>query len=576
LKVVKVKNPNRKFKEEGSSILKEFLWLAKRSFLFAAFLSFFINVLMLLPAIYMLAVYDVVVPSRSVESLIFITAIIVVLYIAWGLLQAIRSKILIRINRKLDAYYDEKVVNSTFNFALKYPSKASIQPVNDFHQIKQFLTGPTVLTFFDIPWIPVYLFTLFVFHPYYGLWAVAVTILVIGMTVLNELTTRDPFKESSEQQVRSNRFLSHVLHNVEVIESMGMRSRIYNKWCEIHGAFLKAYQTASDRAVSWSNLVKTLRIMSQSLVYGLGGYLAINLEITGGMIVAGAILLGRVLAPIDMVVNTWRSFSSARLAYQRLSKLLSEFNYQKEVMQLPPPKGEITLAHVVVIPPESETPVLKGISFKINPGELVAVIGPSGAGKSSLVRTILGVWLPANGEVMIDGADLRQWDREYLGKFVGYLPQDIELFEGTVAENIARFEKVDPPKVVEAAKLAGAHEMILKLPEGYNTYIGPGGAKLSGGQRQRIGLARALYGNPRIVVLDEPNSNLDDAGEKALMNALWELKKRKVTTIVVSHKVNVLNIVDKIALLKDGVLAAYGDAPKVLELLRNPQVRSKD
>lgn len=568
MKIVKL--PASVSKQERN-VLKEFLRIAKRSFAFAAFLSFFINILMLLPAIYMLAVYDIVVPSRSVESLIFITVVVVGLYLIWGILQVIRSRILVRINNKLDAFYDEKVVNATLNFALRHPTRASTQPINDFQQIKQFLTGPTVFTFFDLPWVPVYLFVLFVFHPYYGFWAIGVMSVVLFVTFLNEITTKSSLKEVSEHQIKSNRFMNHLLQNVEVIESMGMRRRIYNKWQEIHQRYVLALQEASDKGGFWSNLTKTTRVMSQSLIYGLGGYLAINLQITGGMIVAGAILLGRVLAPIDLLINTWRSFSSARLAYKRLSQLLQEFEEEKELMKLPAPKGEITLAHIVVIPPDSKEPVLKNISFKINPGELVAVIGPSGSGKTSLVKTMLGIWLPVSGEVMIDGADIKQWDREYLGKFIGYLPQNIELFEGTVAENIARFEKVDPDRVLEAAILAGAHDMILKLPEGYNTYIGPGGMTLSGGQRQRIGLARALYGNPKIVVLDEPNSNLDDAGEKALMNALWELKRRKVTTIVVSHKVNLLDIADKIALLRDGVLAAYGDARSVLEKLRAPR-----
>jgi len=568
LKVIHLK---RSSTDKEVSILRDFLKLSKRSFIFTAFLSFFINVLMLLPSIYMLAVYDIVVPSRSVESLIFITAIIVFLYGIWGILQLIRSRILVRVNGKLDSFYDEKIINATLDFALKHPTKATAQPINDFNQIKQFLTGPTILALFDIPWVPVYLAVMFVFHPYYGYWALGVMAVVFFITLLNELTTKESLKRVNDLQIRSNKFMNHVLQNVEVVESMGMRKRIYRKWREIHDNHLKAHQEASDKAGTWSNLTRTLRIMFQSLIYGLGGYLAINLQITGGMIVAGAILLGRVLAPVDMLVNTWRNFSSARLAYKRLNQLLSEFEEKKEVMKLPEPKGEITLAHVVVIPPDSKEPVLTNVTFRINPGELVAVIGPSGAGKSSLVRTILGIWPPVSGEVLIDGADIKQWDKEYLGKFIGYLPQDIELFEGTVAENIARFEKVNPDKVLEASILAGAHEMILKLPEGYNTYIGPGGITLSGGQRQRIGLARALYGNPRIVVLDEPNSNLDDAGERALMNALWELKKRKVTTIVVSHKVNILDIADKIAFLKDGKLAAYGDARKVLEMLRAPK-----
>ncbi len=565
MKIVRI--PGKRKDNDQYSVLREFLSASKRSFIFAAFLSFFINLLMLLPSIYMLAVYDVVIPSRSVESLLFITFLIVGLYVIWGVLQIIRSRLLVRVNGKLDTIYDEKIVNATFDFALRYPTRASIQPINDFQQIKQFLTGQTIFTFFDLPWVPIYLAALFILHPYDGYWAVCVMLLVLCVTFLNELTTKKLLTRTNELQIKSNKVMSHLLQNVQVIEAMGMRKNVYNKWRNLKNEFLFSLLKSSDRSGTWSYTTRTLRVMSQSLIYGIGGYLAMNLQITGGMIVAGAILLGRVLAPIDMLVSTWRNFSSARLAYKRLNQLLQEFGEKKQVMKLPPPEGKITLAHVVVIPPESQSPVLKNVTLMINPGELVTVIGPSGSGKSSLVKTILGLWLPVSGEVMIDGADIKQWDKEYLGKFIGYLPQDIELFEGTVAENISRFEKVNPEKVLNAAMLAGAHEMILRLPEGYNTYVGPGGITLSGGQRQRIALARALYGNPKIVVLDEPNSNLDDEGERALLRALLELKKRKITTIVVSHKMNILNISDKTVFLRDGVIVAYDKTPKVLQFL---------
>lgn len=541
----------------------------KKVFFFILLFSIVINILMLLPSIYMLAVYDVVIPSGSVESLVFITILIIGLYIFWGILQMIRSLILVRVNEHLDSLLREKVFDATLAFAIKNPVRATSQPIQDFQQLKQFLTGNAIFAFLDSPWIPIYLSVLFIFHKYYGYWAIIVAIIIFILAVLNELTTKEAIKKVSVLQIKSSDFVGKIIQNAEVIKALGMRSNIRKKWLEIHSEYSKALKESSDKAGFWSNTLRTFRVMSQSLIYGLGGYLAINHQITGGMIVAGAILLGRVLAPIDMMVNSWRTFSSARLSYRRLQALMNEVGeLDKEVMKLPPPKGKVEFAHVFVIPPLGKEPVLKNVSFKVSPGEVVAVLGPSGAGKSSLARTAIGVWLPVKGEVMIDEADIRQWDPEYLGRFIGYLPQDVELFEGTVAENIARFGEVDPDKVLKAAQLAGSHEMILRLPEGYNTYIGPGGITLSGGQRQRIALARALYGDPKIVVLDEPNASLDMEGEKALLNALWKLKEMKVTTFVISHKPNVLEISDKVLFLRDGMVTYFGKTGEFLRQIK--------
>jgi len=563
--ILKLRKNSKKNKEKD--VLGEFLSFSKRAFFFVGFFSLFVNILMLLPAIYMLAVYDIVVPSRSINTLVFITGLIIVLYIVMALLQIIRAKILLRINNKLDYILNKKVVDSMFKYALEHPSRASIQPFNDYQQIRQFLTGPTIFAFFDIPWVPIYLFVLYIFHPYYGLLGISVVLIILAATLLNEFSTRKHFEKANESLIRSNKFLNNSLSNVEVLEAMGMKEKLYDRWLKIYRGYLFNYQVANDKSTFFSNFIRSFRMLSQSLILGLGGLLAINLQISSGMIVAGSIVLGRALAPIDLIINTWRSFSSARISYKRLNSLLSEYEEEKQLMKLPEPKGNIFLKQVVVIPPDSKTPSLKNVNLRINAGELVAVIGPSGAGKSSLARTILGIWKPINGKVEIDGADIRQWDRKYLGQFIGYLPQDIELFEGTVAENIARFDEIDEKKVLEAAQLAGAHNMIIKLPEGYNTYIGPGGITLSGGQRQRIALARALYNNPKIVVLDEPNSNLDDAGEVALMMALKNLKEKKVTVIVISHKLNILNLADKILLLRDGSVAMYGEAKAVLQKL---------
>ena len=562
-----IKRSNQTQNENEKDVIREFLKFSKKTFLFVGLFSLFVNILMLLPAIYMLAVYDIVVPSRSENTLLFITLLVVILFGIMAILQIIRGKILVRINNKIDNILNERVVDSMYKFALKHPTKASIQPFNDFQQIKNFLTGQTIFAFFDVPWTPIYLFVLFMFHVYYGMLAVVIISIVIAITFINEYSSRKHLEKANETLIKSNKFLNNTISNIEVIEALGMRKRIYQRWFDIYKNYLSNYKVANDKGIFWSNTTKTFRMLSQSLMLGLGGLLAINLQISSGMIVAGSIVLGRLLAPLDLLVSTWRNFSSARLAYRRLNSLLAEFEEEPPRIKLPEPEGNITLREVVVIAPDGKNPILKNINMHINAGDMVALVGPSGAGKSSLVRTILGVWTPVNGKVEIDGADIRQWDREYLGNYVGYLPQDIELFEGTIAENIARFENAKDEDIIEAAKVSGAHEVIVKFPEGYNTYIGPGGITLSGGQRQRIGLARALYKNPRIVILDEPNSNLDDAGERALFNALLELKKRKTTVIVITHKINILELVDKIAVLRDGVLQMYGPKEKILPQL---------
>ena len=563
LRIIKRSNQKKKKKD----VIREFLKFSKKTFIFVGLFSLFVNILMLLPAIYMLAVYDIVVPSRSENTLLFITLLVVILFGIMAILQIIRGKILVRINNKIDNILNERVVDSMYKFALKHPTKASIQPFNDFQQIKNFLTGQTIFAFFDVPWTPIYLFVLFMFHVYYGMLAVVIISIVIAITFINEYSSKKHLEKANETLIKSNKFLNNTISNIEVIEALGMRKRIYQRWFDIYKNYLSNYKVANDKGIFWSNTTKTFRMLSQSLMLGLGGLLAINLQISSGMIVAGSIVLGRVLAPLDLLIGTWRNFSSARLAYRRLNTLLAEFEKEPPRIKLPEPEGSITLREVVVIAPDGKNPILKNINMHINAADMVALVGPSGAGKSSLVRTILGVWTPVNGKVEIDGADIRQWDREYLGNYVGYLPQDIELFEGTIAENIARFEKAKDEDIIDAAKVSGAHEVIVKFPEGYNTYIGPGGITLSGGQRQRIGLARALYKNPRIVILDEPNSNLDDAGERALFNALLELKKKKTTVIVITHKINILELVDKIAVLRDGVLQMYGPKEKILPQL---------
>lgn len=553
------------------SELKKSLLSAKKSFIMVGLFSMFINILMLVPPLYMLQLYDRVLGSRSQDTLIMLTLIVVVLFITMGLLEVVRSRVLVRVGNKLDSMLSQRIFDSLFELERKAPGRSSSMPLNDLTQVRQFMTGNGLFAFFDAPWMPIYIIVLFIFHPAFGFFAIFAAIVLVGITIANEYSTKDKLAEANNLSRASTIYVDSNIRNAEVVNAMGMRNNISKVWADKYYGFLNAQNIASDSAGVWSNLSKSLRVMFQSLILGLGAYLAINMEVTPGMMIAASIIMGRALAPLDLIIGSWKGFSSARSSYERIEGLLNDFPKDKEYMQLPAPKGEITLENVVVIPPSGTVPSLKGISMKIEKGDVVGIIGPSAAGKSSLARVMLGLWPLTNGVARIDKADISQWDREDLGKYVGYLPQDIELFEGTVSQNIARFGEVEPEKVVEAASKAGVHEMILKLNEGYDTKIGPGGASLSGGQRQRIGLARALYNNPVFVVLDEPNSNLDDVGEAALVEAIKTLRAGGTTVVIITHRTNVLQATNKLALINNGVLELYGNTNDVLNAIAQKQ-----
>jgi ATP-binding cassette subfamily C protein EexD len=567
---------NAKNKQNATtSELKEAILASKKSFLTVGFFSLFINILMLVPSIYMLQLYDRVMTSRSEDTLIMLTLIVVVLFITMALLEIVRSKILVKIGNKLDSILSQRVFDTLFELANKHPGKASSMPLNDLTQVRQFLTGNGVFAFFDTPWIPIYIFLMYMFHPYLALFAILAAIVLVSLTIVNEYSTKAKLAEANALNRASTIFVDANLRNAEVINAMGMRSNVRKKWNEKYYGFLNAQTEASSKAGIFSNVSKSTRMMFQSLILGFGGYLAIHNEISSGMLIAGSILMGRALAPLDLMINTWKGFNSARASYTRLEALLNDFPKDKEYMELPAPKGEIMLEGVVVVPPGAKQPSIKGISMIINKGDIVGIIGPSAAGKSSLARAILGLWPLIQGKVRLDKADIHQWDKELLGKYVGYLPQDIELFEGTISQNIARFNEVDSQKVVEAATKAGVHEMILRLPDGYDTKIGASGATLSGGQRQRIGFARAIYDNPVVVLLDEPNSNLDDQGELALIQAIKSLKQNNTTVIIITHRPSILQVTNKLAVVKQGVLELYGNTNEVLQKIQSANQKTQ-
>lgn len=549
------------------------LTLCKSAFLSAAGFSLLINFLMITPSIYMMQVYDRVVSTGNLSTLTMLTLILMVLFITMSALEWVRSQILVKVSTRLETLLNERLFHIAFKQSLySGGQRASTQPLDDLTGLRQFLTGNGLFAFFDAPWMPVYLALLFMFHPYFGWFSVITAILLCSVAWATEKTTTKTLSEANNVLMANRAMLGKNLRNAEVIDSMGMLGNIRRRWQSGAIKVLDLQAVASSRAGLLTALSKVIRLSSQSLILALGAYLVIERELSPGMMIAGSILMGRALAPIDMMVGTWKAFGSARDQYERLNTLLLQIPAEKERMQLPEPQGNIQLENAVVVPPGSKVPVIKGVNLAIEKGDIVGIIGPSGAGKSTLVRAILGIWPTANGAIRLDGAEVFTWDREHLGDFIGYLPQDIELFEGTISENIARFGDIDAEKVVAAAKMADVHELILRLPEGYDTVIGgPAGGNLSGGQRQRIGLARALYGNPVLVVLDEPNSNLDEQGELALEKALLQLQAMQTTVLIVTHRNNVLAKVSKLMILRDGALVVYGPKDQVIAHLQKQQ-----
>ncbi|MBL8037371.1 MAG: type I secretion system permease/ATPase [Nitrospira sp.] len=553
------------------SDLQRALATCRRSFLATAFFSLFVNLLMLVPAIYMLAVYDRVLQSGSESTLMMLSLITVFLFLVLGGLEWIRTRILVATSARLDEQLGERVFDAVFAQSLTSSGAVSTtQPLNDLLQIRQFLTGHGLLAFFDVPWLPIYVGLMFLFHVYFGAVAVFSMLLLTGLAIWNELATRTTLAEANRESLEAMQLTQRNLRNAEVIEAMGMLPCLRARWHAKQFRVLALQSQASSKAGLINAFSRTYRLTIQSLVLGLGAYLAIQKQISPGLVISGSILLGRALAPLDQMIGGWRGFLGARESYHRLNTLLHTIPKGETRMALPPLRGQIKLEDLVIAVPGRSEPILKGVTLTIEPGTTVALIGPSAAGKSTLARAILGLYPPARGRVCLDGADVYNWDRTQLGRSVGYLPQDVELLDGTVAENIARFGDIDADRVVEAARWAGIHEMVLTLPQAYDTPLIGGGVTLSAGQQQRIGIARAIYGRPRVVVLDEPNANLDVAGEEALTKTLVQLHRDGCTVVLVTHRTNVLQAVQKIAMVVGGKLALYGSREEVLAAIAQP------
>ena len=547
--------------------LNQALLLLKQNFYAAGTFSFFINMLMLVPTIYMLQLYDRVLASRNVTTLLMLTLIMLGLYLLMSLLEWVRSRLLVRAGIRMDEELKERVFTAAFEANLRKSGGNPGQALHDLTNMRQFLTGNGLFAFFDAPWTPIYLAVIFYLHPVLGWFSLVGAIILVILTLATEALTQKPLKAANTAAIKSTNFATNSLANDEVIEAMGMMPNLRKRWRRKHDEHLILQAQASDRAGIISAVTKFVRVSMQSLVLGVGAYYAIYGEITPGAMIAGSILMGRALAPVEQLIGNWKNFVSTRAAYERLGELLHRFPQRKTGMSLPAPDGEVAVEGLVAVPPGSQVAILKGIGFAIAPGEVIGIIGPSASGKSTLARMLVGIWAPHGGKVRLDGADVYLWNKEELGPHIGYLPQDIELFEGTIAENISRFGDLDSEKVIAAAQKAGVHEMILRFPQGYDTPIGAGGGVLSGGQKQRIGLARALYGDPTLIVLDEPNSNLDDQGEAALVQAVMALKSQRKTVIIITHRTSIIGVVDRILMLREGTVQMYGPRQEVLTAL---------
>ncbi len=553
------------------SELTQALWTFRRGFLVVGVFRIVGDVLVLSPTLYMLPVYDRVMVSRSELTLLAMSLITLFLFCVMAFAEWMRSRVLVRSGVRLDAMLGTRVFNASFEANLAPSGVSPARSFGDLIQIRQFLTGNGILAFFDTPWTPVYMAVLFILHPMLGWLALFFAAVQGALAWFGHRSTVAPAEEASKASSEASMYLQGKLRNAEVLEPMGMVHNLRPRWAQRHDQAQQLQgraQALTHRITAWS---KFIRYAQQSLALGAGALLVIDGQLSPGGMIAANVLMTRALAPIDMLVGTWRGFIGARGAFGRLEALLAAHPERDPALSRVAPQGAITLREVVAVAPGRAEPILKGVNVAVAPGTVTVVLGPSGSGKSTLARCMVGIWPGVSGEVLLDGLPISGWDRNELGPYLGYLPQDIELFEGSIAENIARFGEVSSEKVIAAARSAGLHEMILRFPKGYDTPIGEAGNLLSGGQRQRIGLARAVYGDPVLVVLDEPNANLDDVGEAALVRTVQELKAKGRTVFLITHRPGIVAVADRLLILRNGMVQTEGPRDEVLASMRAAQ-----
>lgn len=528
--------------------------------------SCIVNVLMLTGSLFMLQVYDRVIPSSSVPTLIALAVIVLVLYAFYGVLEYVRTRLLVRIGRRIEEKLGGRVFDVVAGLSLRKMGNAGGQPVQDLGAIRQFLGGQGPLAFLDMPWVPIYLVVVFLLHWTLGVVSVISAVVIFILALLTERATRGPMANANVASTRASVMTDEARRNAEALHSLGMKSVMRKRWLAVQGEALDYQTRANDAGATFSSLSRVFRMIVQSGILATGAYLAIKHEISGGSIVASSIIMGRALAPVEQAVGNWQQFLGFRKAMERLSKVLDSVPPEQDRMVLPHPIGLLEVENLAVLLPGSDKPILQNISFQVRPGKGLGIIGPTGAGKSTLARAIVGLLPLARGSVRLDGATPDQRSDDERGKMIGYLPQDVQIFDGTVAQNISRF--ADNPvsaKIVEAAKLANLHDLILRLPQGYDTQLAEGGNRLSAGQKQRVALARAIFGDPVLFVMDEPNSNLDAEGEQALDTAIRSCLSRGAAVVVVAHRPSALHAMNDLLVLTNGQIAAYGPRDEIIK-----------
>lgn len=539
---------------------------AARPGLFATgVISMAINLTMLTGPLFMILVYDRALPSQSYQTLLGLSVLMLGLYSVFGLLSLVRSRILVRIGNRLGNTLEKRVFEAQIERSVKEGGAKGRDAVGDLGTLRDFMGGSTPAVIFDAPWTPIYLGFAYLLHPWLGYAGLAGVVFLLAVAMLNNVLTQRGVARANQFQVRSNRVLNDVNRNHEVAHAMRMRDDLYDHWHGLNGQAQVKQSQISDMASTLSSISRTVRLILQSAVLGLGAYLAISGDLSAGSIIAASVLVGRALAPAEQAIGSWRQYVLASAARKRLDSLLEDYPSASPSVQLPQPRGVLELKNVFATTPNGGATVLRNVSLSLDPGEVLAVIGPSGSGKSTLARVIVGTLEPSRGSVRLDGADMSYWNALQLRDSVGYMPQTVELFDGTVRENIARFQAdASDADVVAAAQAANAHDLILKLPDAYDTSLGESGSALSGGERQRIGLARVLYKNPSLIVLDEPNSNLDAAGTAALSMTIDRLKSEGRTVVMIAHRLGALNQADKVLVMDGGTVSAYGPRDEIL------------
>ncbi|MDD2811446.1 type I secretion system permease/ATPase [Rhodoferax sp.] len=553
------------------SELTSALWAFRREFFIVGAFSMIANVLMLTPTLYMLQVYDRVLSSQSELTLIAMSLLTLFLFAVMAFAEWMRSRLLVSTGVRLDEQLSTQVFNASFEAHLSQSGASPSRAFGDLIQIRQFLTGNGIFAFFDAPWTPIYMAVLFFLHPMLGVLGIVFALIQAALAWFGHRHTLAPSEAATKAGADASTFLQGKLRNAEVLESMGMVHNLRDRWAARHQLHLSTSGDAQQLQHRIMAVSKFIRYTQQSLSLGAGALLVIDGQLSPGGMIAANVLMTRALAPIDMMVGSWRQFIGMRFAFARLEQMLIDYPERDPALKRVAPTGAVTLQDVFATAPGRADPILKNINLSVPAGTVTAVLGPSGSGKSTLARVLMGIWPDRAGTVLLDQLPIEGWNRVELGPYLGYLPQDIELFEGSIAENIARFGEVDPAKVIEAAQSAGLHDMILRFPKGYDTPIGEAGNLLSGGQRQRIGLARAVYGNPQLVVLDEPNANLDDAGEAALFKTIAQLKAKGSTVFLITHRPGAISVADRLLILRDGQVVANGPRDAVIAAMQAPR-----